>query len=133
MQQGREAVEVKLQGFKQDINSLIEANISVDGTVYKLWLPSLFIAFSKPKLGSIQPVDATTKTIFLNKIFSTPKDTKKIIQPIEITSQNEGEMWGESSVFSGPIKLEWKQGNKMAITASRKWIDLMSFLFLEYE
>lgn len=48
LKQTREVVEVQLRN-NNDINSVIEANVDIDDRKYKLWLPVMFIQFSRPR------------------------------------------------------------------------------------
>lgn len=79
LKQAREVVEVQLMNGN-DINSVIEANVDIDGRKYKLWLPVMFIQLSKPREGGMQPTDKSTKIVYPSKLFSNEIEAEKIIE-----------------------------------------------------
>lgn len=81
LKQAREVVEVQLRNGN-DINSVIEANVDIDGRKYKLWLPVMFIQLSKPREGGMQPGDKSTKIVYPSKLFSNEIEAEKIIDSL---------------------------------------------------
>lgn len=80
----------------------------------------------------IDSIGNKTKTIYLSKIFSNENEAQKIIPELSIIGRKEGFLWGLSPVNEGPIRLVWRNDNKMEVTTSDKWIDFISFLMFEY-
>jgi hypothetical protein len=77
-------VEVTLRGIKNDINSLIEANVRIDGILYSFWLPTMFIRFAYPKSKIIETADKKTKMVNWCNLFQNEVETQKMIPQLVI-------------------------------------------------
>ena len=108
-------VDVSLNNYKQDLNSNIEMTVQIGSHHYKLWLPVIFIEFTRKP--SVSDSFAQTKVIRPGKGFSKPEEAKKSWEQLNIRNE-EGEVWGISKVYEGPINLKWKVGNKLEVKTS---------------
>jgi hypothetical protein len=111
-------VEVILNGSKQDVNSLIQANVKVDGQLYTIWLPTMFIIFTYKQTRSVGSVDNKIKMANWCQLFQNSKETQKIIPQFIIKRPGEGDLWIKSAVQEGLANLTWKNGNKLQIDTS---------------
>lgn len=61
----------------------------------------------------MQQGEMTKKVVFPSKIFVNEIEAEKIMENMEIYGRGESWGWGSSPVHDGPIKLQWRQGNKL--------------------
>ena len=69
--------------------------------------------------------------IYPHKQFSSMEKFEDIFPFVKI-KENEGEIWGKSKLYSGPIYLKWKE-NKLKVKTSEKWLHLLTFLLFDYQ
>lgn len=130
--QAKDVIDIRLRNKSDDISSLIKLNIEVDGNKLTLWLPAMFVAFSEYREGSNKLNDSRSKTVVASKIFSSEVEAQKVIPALTIKGQGLAYLTLRSSVHEGPLKLQWLPNNRLEITTSQKWLDLVSFLFFDY-
>ena len=61
-----------------DINSVIEAVVSVDGKKFRIWIPAMFIKIVR-NTSSLYSGSLGSKTIYPHKYFKSADEARKVI------------------------------------------------------
>lgn len=124
-------LEIRLKNSANDINSVIEAIITLDGKKFNIWIPAMFIKISGKTDGNSSSTTGT-KTIYPHKYFRSADETRKVIEDA-VGDRDDLKMWGKTRSEEGPIELHWKSTGKLVVKAPQKWVDFLSFVMFDFK
>ena len=84
-----------------DINSVIEAVVSVDGKKFRIWIPAMFIKIVR-NTSSLYSGSLGSKTIYPHKYFKSADEARKVIED-GVGDHDDLIMWGKTRSEEGPI------------------------------